>query len=234
MCNIKGLRLPGSKGKTLYIPLDRSTHPDVTRNPTAIACYDPHHLPLRTHNEFIQQAEEVDATTSSKTANDLSREYGIKGRPVLSHLHSLRFPLSFPYDFMHLIWENLLKNLILHWTGRFKGLDEGGESYELSADVWTAIGEETARSGTFIPSAYGVRVPNIAADGVSVSAEMWSFWTSHLGPVYLSRRFRNKKYYDHFILLVELLNICLQFEISDDEIEKLQEGFIKWVQDYEM
>jgi hypothetical protein len=187
MCNIKGLCLPDSNGNTLYIPLNRSTHPNVTQNPTAIKHYDPHHLPLRTHNEFIQQADEVDATTTSKDADDLSRKYGIKGRPVLSHLHSLHFPLSFPYDFMHLIWENLLKNLILLWTGEFKGLNEGKESYELSKTVWKAIGETTAQSGSFIPTAYGVRVPNIAAEGVSISAEMWSFWTLHLGPVYLQR-----------------------------------------------
>jgi len=28
-------------------------------------------------------------------------------------------------------------------------------------------------------------------------------------------------------------NICLQFEITDDEIEELHLGFIDWVQEYE-
>jgi hypothetical protein len=33
--------------------------------------------------------------------------------------------------------------------------------------------------------------------------------------------------------LVQLLNICLQFEISDDEIKTVQAGMIKWVEEYE-
>jgi hypothetical protein len=233
MCKITGLPLPDSNGTTLYVPLDRSSHPDVVNKPLATKRYDPHNLPLRTHEEFIQMANEVDDSITNAAADRLSREYGIKGVPILSHLDSLRFPLSFPYDFMHLIWENLLKNLILHWTGLYKGLDDGKESYQLSKAVWKSIGEYSARSGSTTPSAYGVRVPNIAADGVSISAEMWSFWALYIGPVLLRRQFTEQTYYNHFIRLVYLLNICLQFEITKDEIAELRQGFIKWVEDYE-
>lgn len=48
--------------------------------------------------------------------------------------------MSFPYDFMHLIWENLIKNLVLHWTGGFKDLDDGVEEYQLPQAIWEAIG----------------------------------------------------------------------------------------------
>jgi hypothetical protein len=178
-------------------------------------------------------ANEVDDSITNAAADHLSREYGIKGVPILSHLDSLCFPLSFPYDFMHLIWENLLKNLILHWTGLYKGLDDGKESYELSKAVWKSISEYSDRSGSTTPSAYRVRVPNIAADGVSISAEMWSFWALYIGPVLLHRQFTEQTYYDHFICLIYLLNICLQFEITKDEIAELRQGFIKWVEDYE-
>jgi len=41
---------------------------------------------------------------------------------MLLYLTLLSFPVSFPYDFIHLIWENLVKNLILFWTGEFKDL----------------------------------------------------------------------------------------------------------------
>jgi hypothetical protein len=34
------------------------------------------------------------------------------------------------------------------------------------------------------------------------------------------------------VWLVQLLNICLQFEITDDDIEALHLGFIDWVKDY--
>ncbi|KAF8955507.1 hypothetical protein BDZ97DRAFT_1663982 [Flammula alnicola] len=134
---------------------------------------------------------------------------------------------------MHLIWENLVKNLVLHWTGEFKGLDEGTESYQLEDKVWEAIGEATAKSGSTIPSSYGSRIPNISTDKSNVSAEMWSFWTLYLGPVLLRHRFKHVKYFKHFVSLVRLLNICLQFEISDEEIEEVRVGFIRWVKDYE-
>ncbi|KAF8205477.1 hypothetical protein K438DRAFT_1579180 [Mycena galopus ATCC 62051] len=134
---------------------------------------------------------------------------------------------------MHLIWENLIKNLILLWTGEFKGLDSGGEEYELATAVWEAIASRTAAAADTIPSAFGSRVPNIAKDRPNVSAEMWSFWTLYLGPVLLRRRFTKVKYYTHFIELVRLLTICLQFEITNTEIEDVRTGFIEWVRVYE-
>ncbi|KAJ7480049.1 hypothetical protein B0H11DRAFT_1725244 [Mycena galericulata] len=134
---------------------------------------------------------------------------------------------------MHLFWENLIKNLILHWTGEFKGLNSGDENYELENAVWEAIASRTASASNTIPSAYGSRVPNISKDRSQVSAEMWSFWTLYLGPVLLRRRFHDEKYYTHFVDLVRLLNICLQFEITDAEIERVRVGLIDWVRVYE-
>ncbi|KAF9023214.1 hypothetical protein BDZ89DRAFT_1093121 [Hymenopellis radicata] len=134
---------------------------------------------------------------------------------------------------MHLIWENLMKNMIDHWTGEFKGLDDGAEDYTLSKALWKGIGEATAKTGDTIPSAYGTRVPNIAAEGVQVSAEMWSFWTLYIGPVLLRRRFLHERYYNHYIELVKLLTICLKFSISDAEIDRVETGFASWVETYE-
>ena len=62
---------------------------------------------------------------------------------------------------------------------------------------------------------------------------MWLFWMLYLGPVLLNRKFRRQVYYDHFIKLVKLVNICLQFEITPVEISRLQEGFKQWVSKYE-
>ena len=123
--------------------------------------------------------------------------------------------------------------MVLHWTGEFKGLDEGNQAYELDQTIWEAIGEGTAASGSTIPSAYGARIPNVAQDKLGCTMDMWSFWTLYLGPILLRNRFQNATYYKHFIKLIVLLNICLQFEITDEEIGTLREGLIKWVQEYE-
>jgi hypothetical protein len=68
------------------------------------------------------------ASTSAKREQRV-KKYGIKGVPVLSSISSISFPSSFPFDFMHLIWENLIPNLIEFWTATFKNLDMNAEMY---------------------------------------------------------------------------------------------------------
>ena len=233
MCKIIGIRIPGSRATAHYVPLDRSSHPDIQNDPDAVSEYDAHNLPMRSHEEILAQATEVQDAFTNTRAEELSKAYGINGISILFYLPSVSFPTCFPYDFMHLLWENLIPNLILLWSGNFKGLDQGTESYEIPKAVWDAIGEATATAGSTIPSVYGSRVPNIAKDQYQFSAEMWSFWTLYLGPVLLRRRFQRARYYSHFVQLVRLLHICLQFEISDDEIKEIRVGFIEWVNEYE-
>jgi len=132
-----------------------------------------------------------------------------------------------------LIWENLIPNLILLWTGGFKGLDEGVGEHQFLPNVWESIAAATAAAGSTIPSAFGARPPNPATQRSSYSAEAWSIWTLYLGPVLLRRRFRKQRYYKHFIELVKLLRLCLQFEITTEEIQTIRGGFIDWVGDYE-
>jgi hypothetical protein len=71
----------------------------------------------------------------------------------------------------------------------------------------------------------------ITGDAGKFSVTMLKFWPTLLrirtSPI---NRTRN---YKHFITLVTLLNICLQFEITNEEIGTVREGFIKWVQEYE-
>jgi hypothetical protein len=232
-CKIKGVRVPSEKqNKRYYVPLDRSTHPLVEDDPAQIPVHNPHALPLRTHEEFMRQACEVENArpTQSKA---LAKEYGIKGVPLLSHLSSLTFPHSFPYEFMHIIWENLIPNLIDLWTDKFKNLDSGSEDYTLTSSVWTAIGRASEACGSSIPAAMGPRPFNVATDSARWTADSRSFWTLYLAPTLLERRFKKAKYYDHFIDLVVLLNTCLKFDYTSEDVDFVRNGFIKWVDEYE-
>ncbi|TFK58699.1 hypothetical protein BDN72DRAFT_781697 [Pluteus cervinus] len=134
---------------------------------------------------------------------------------------------------MHLVFVNLIKNLVLLWTGKFKGLDEGSGEYVLSPKTWEEIGSATALSGSTIPSAYGARPQNVADDKVSCTADSWSFWMQYIGPVVLNKRFRSSIYYDHFLDLVRLIRLCLQFELKRGEIVTIRVGFQRWVTKYE-
>ncbi|KAF7303035.1 hypothetical protein MKEN_01266800 [Mycena kentingensis (nom. inval.)] len=197
-----------STNKTLYIPCDRLTHPTAEEPLT----YDPRNLPLRTHEEFYAQAKEVSDARTAIAADELARKYGIKGLPILYHVKSLRFPHSFPFDFMHLIWENLIPNLILLWTNEFKGLDHGMRDYTIDKAIWEAVGKQTAEAGDTIPGAFGARGPKHAEQG---------------------RRVQRPAYYDHFVLLVQILTKCLQFDITRQELDWLRVKIPLWVEKYE-
>ncbi|KAI0692136.1 hypothetical protein C8T65DRAFT_586838 [Cerioporus squamosus] len=134
---------------------------------------------------------------------------------------------------MHLIWENVVKNLMHLWTGQYKGLDTGTEEYEIQLTVWEAIGQASAKSGDTIPGIYGPRPPNVASDKMSWTADTRSFWFQYVGPVLLARRFKHRKYYDHFVSLVQIIRLCLQFEITTGEVQQIREGLIQWVLKYE-
>ena len=226
MCEIRGIRKPGTK--THYVPLDRSSFPGAQDS------YDPSALPLRNHASFLEQAEMVQSASTNKDFDRLSTMFGIKGVPLLSALSSLSFPTSFPYDFMHLIWANLLPNLILLWTGNFKDLDHDGQEYVIRKTVWDAIGEATSQAGSTLPAAFGSRVPNIASEKSHMIAETYSIWTLYLAPVLLKGRFLNERYYNHFMKLVRLLTCCIDLEITHEQIDDLDKNFQDWVQDYEL
>jgi hypothetical protein len=93
---------------------------------------------------------------------------------------------------MHLIWANLIPNLILLWTGKFKNLDHNDEGYILAPKVWQAIRAATLDAGKTIPAAFGSRVPNIAAEKLQMTAETHSIWTLYLAPTLLNGRFINE------------------------------------------
>ena len=236
MCKILGVQIPNGSAKVYYIPLDRSRHPSVV-SPAAgsspTAKYSPLDLPLRTHTEFMAQARHVMESPSMAEEGRRAKACGIKGLPLLRALQSLSFPSSFPYDFMHLFWENLLPNPIELWTGVFKGLDQGSQSYQLNKSVWEAIGQATAESGASIPSSFGPRLPNIDSERSYYTADMMSFWTLYLGPVLLHRKFTHAKYFEHFTALVRLLHMCLKFALSYEDIKEIRVGFAAWVEKYE-
>ena len=228
MCSILGIRIPDSQNKTHYVPLSHHNHPASTDGVN----YRPEGLPLRSHNDFMTQAKEVESAGTEVRREELAKAYGIKGIPLLSALGSLRFPQSFPYDFMHLIWENLIPNLVLFWSGHFKGMDEG-QSYVLSPRIWQLVGSTSAAATRTIPSSFGAPIPNPATDCSSFTSSTWSVWSLFIAPTVLRGRFLDDRYYEHFCSLVRILNLCLQFEISEEDINKIELGVRKWVVDYE-
>ena len=219
-CEIIGIRIEG--GKTHYVPLYRPE-----------GSVDPANLPMRSHDKFIRQGTEVLEASTGTAANRLAKDSGIKGVPLLSSLNTLNFPFSFPFEFMHLFFENLFPNLVRHYTGTFKNLDSGVESYELSKEDWAEICQTGSLSGDTIPSSFGPRMPNLETERSSMTAETWGFWSMHLAPVLLWNRFSRQRYYDHFIELVRLVRKCISFNLERSEVDDIRRGFQTWVLEYE-
>jgi hypothetical protein len=134
---------------------------------------------------------------------------------------------------MHLIWANLIPNLVLLWTGKFKDLDHDGQDYVIMKTVWEAIREATVQAVETIPATFRSRVPNIALEKAQMITETYSIWTLYLAPVLLKGRFLNECYYNQFMKLIQLFARCIDLEITHEEIDNLNQNFQNWVQDYE-
>ena len=150
----------------------------------------------------MQQAHDVEMASKNVTHEELSKKYGIKVTPVLSAISSISFPSSFPFNFMHLIWENLILNLIDFWTGKFKDLDHDRGGYLIESRIWEEIGAATAACGVTILSPFGAPVPNIATKQHLLNSEMHANWTLYIAPIVLRGRFKRPQYYrcqTHFL-----------------------------------
>jgi hypothetical protein len=136
----------------------------------------------------MEQAIAVQMLPTNAVFENLAKQHGIKGIPVLSNISAISFPESFPFDFMHLIWENLIPNLISFWIGKFKDRDHSDKGYLIGPCAWKEIGKATEACGSTIPSAFRARVPNIAKKQSQMSAEMYSNWTLFIAPIILHGR----------------------------------------------
>ena len=221
-CEIHGIRYPF--GSVYYVPLGRFDGEDS---------YDARSLPKRTHERFLDQAEQVIKANNTAEEERLTMLYGIKGVPLLSLIGTLNLPLSFPFDFMHLIFENLVPNLVAHYTGNFKGLDDGVEEYTIPANIWSEICKIGSASGDTIPSQFGARMPNLEKERSHMTAEAWCFWVMYIGPIVLRNRFKKQRYYSHFMKLVRLIHLCLSYDMKVGDIDKIRVGFREWVIEYE-
>ena len=221
-CEIRGVRYP--TGSIYYVPLARFNGEES---------YDADALEKCTHKRFLDQAEEVITAQTNAEEDRLAMTYGIKGVPLLSLVSTLTLPLSFPFDFMHLIFENLVPNLVAHYTGNFKGLDAGVEDYVLPAHIWSEICETGSASGSTIPSQFGARMPNLERERSYMTAEAWSFWVMFIAPIVLRNRFTKPQYYTHFMKLVRLIHLCLAYDMTTSDIDVIRIGFQEWVVEYE-
>lgn len=223
-CKIKAVcRLSPGSDKTYYVPL---TSPDGEQ------IYDPSNLPVRAHGDWVIATSEIACQHSKAKKNEVAKFHGIRGMPALGRVGSIDYARGVPWDFMHLLFQNVVKNLVNLWMGKFKGLDNGNEDYIIPEAIWAEIGQETASAVKNIPAAFVRSLGNIANAQGGYTAEGWAFWFMYLGPTLLRGRLRSP-YYNHFLALVKILKACIKFSLSSDEIDELDKEITAWVLSYE-
>ncbi|KAG8681010.1 hypothetical protein FRC11_001700, partial [Ceratobasidium sp. 423] len=193
---------------------------------------DPLNLPLREHNDCINTGLKVLKAKNEAERKRLATESGIKGVTLFARVPSISIPRSFPVDLMHMIWLNLLPQLIDLWTGNFNDLDSGLEDYQMEASIWGALCEACIPSRHTMPTSFGCPVPDPRKRSQFI-AETWNVFTTQLAPSLLRKRFSNQRYYRHFVRLARLLGLVVSFDLPRDKIPEIRQGFAEWVEEYE-
>jgi len=227
-CHIKGCRNVTGGDTNYYVPLNAPCAPGQE-----IRFWDPSNLPMRSHGDYVDSLKQMADAPNEVAREAIGFNQGLREVPLLRRINSLDFAKSVPWDFMHMIMENICPLMVDHWTGKFKNLDEGSGNYQIVSEVWEQIGAETAEAVRTIPAAFVRILPDIAKDRSLFTAESWCFWFLYLALTLLKGRFQDDKYYRHLCDFIDIIKISLRFSIMHEEIDDLESRIIIWVQNYE-
>ncbi|KAJ7190322.1 hypothetical protein GGX14DRAFT_298508, partial [Mycena pura] len=225
-CGIMGFQNLSGEKYNYYYPLTAPTDID---DPRAGRSWDPANFPLRNEETFRSQLTEISQAHNTTRENELAKHYGLNGPPALRRVESMQRGRSYPWDFMHLLFENIIQNLVMLWSGTFKGLSVGTGNYELHPGIVDEVWAETADATKTISSAF---VRSFAGGKGKFTAESWSFWFVYVAPGVLQGRL-HIVYHKHACDLGVIIKRCLKFGITMDEIDDLKRKIIDWVREYE-
>ena len=138
------------------------------------------------------------------------------------------FPQSFPYDFMCLIWGNIIKIWYSIRPANSQGLvrersstdsqRQSGKEWHTHSIIWF-----NNLIGLWMLSAkLHKRLPHLHSWDVDILNTL--YW-----PCSVVKMIENVKYYKLFDLLVKLLTTCLKFEITCEEFDFICKEFVDWV-----
>lgn len=143
---------------------------------------------------------------------------------------------------MHILLENIMKELLGIWEGKYKasmitGTADGrlgtatGEDYVIPKTFWDDMDREVSASNTTIPSQMARRMESITKRGYW-TAESYSYLLIHLGPIILKGRLASP-YYAHFVKLSHLSKLLTKMELNMEEVDTIDRGLVGWVQEFE-
>jgi hypothetical protein len=107
-CYIQGVLCQLARNSVYYVPL---TYPGDVEPSSA------DDLILRTHGLFLAHLNDLDVAPTKAARAKIALDTGINSRSIFADLKSINLATCAPYDIMHLFFENLVPNMIRHWTG---------------------------------------------------------------------------------------------------------------------
>lgn len=151
---------------------------------------------------------------------------------------SVDFPWSFPLDLMHVLDENIMKQLLTLWEGYWKTkiingeITKSTEEYVIPKDDWILINKEVAQPTKLIPAQLAPHVKSVTKRSFW-NANTYAWFLMHLGPIVLKGRLGDK-YYRHFVRLSDLKKQATQMETKRSEVDALERGFVAWVEEFDL
>ncbi|GAA5918134.1 hypothetical protein JCM5296_005910 [Sporobolomyces johnsonii] len=229
-CKIDGIY----NGTRYYHPLSLPRNfPSSAKHPSrpSHSATDPSTTLARSDTSVRQDVSNIAAANNKKQARQAC---GINSLTRASELPGIDLSRSFALDFMHAIFENLVKNLIKLWIGSHNQTPPGA-TFVLDSRTWRTIGDEITHSAQLIPSRFGHRMPNPATNLSDFTAEDYSNFLLLIGPVVLFDRLPSV-YYEHFLALRRIVRAFLAFQIRRADVEQggsLRREVEGWVEEYE-
>ncbi|KAJ9110803.1 hypothetical protein QFC22_006659, partial [Naganishia vaughanmartiniae] len=195
-------------------------------------------LPLRDHEQIAATASRIEHGVDADEREELQTNSGINGESCLLGIDSLIWPWCFPIDIMHVLYENIMPQLLALWQGTYKTGQTLGSSkakhqdaFVIPKGVWATIAKEISKSNHTTPAQTAPRVGNITKKSFW-TAETYSYFLMFLGPVVLKGRLP-APYYAHFILFSEIAKRMTSQEISYQELPVLHSKIVVWVKAFE-
>ncbi|KIN99052.1 hypothetical protein M404DRAFT_966427 [Pisolithus tinctorius Marx 270] len=186
-----------------------------------------------THLDFISTFKNISKAPSKAAKGRIAKKTGIHGLPGLWRVGSLDYACSAPWEWFHLLLENVIPNLVNLWTGQFKGLESSTDEFTITAKVWEEIAQEMMAAVQHIPTVFIQVLGNIAMNCLQFTADLWCFWFLYVTPILLENQFLKQKYYVHVCELSALMKLMLRFHLTEEEVGNIEVWLQKWVQKYE-
>ncbi|RIB06185.1 hypothetical protein C2G38_1910086, partial [Gigaspora rosea] len=222
-CSIQGIYCQRNRHE--YYPLKPPTGMSGRR-------YDPKDLPLRTHENYVRDAIAIEHI-NGKLYKDGAQKRGLNGRSILFELNSIEFPISFPVDIMHVLFENVAPAMLRHWSSTFfKDSQISNADYILSNSDWTKIVKIMESNRKNMPLNFGRPLIDIQRHSAAFKAEDWLNWVVlYLLP--LLQDYLPERYLNGWTKFVYMTKLCLKKSISIEELAEISNLFREFVTHYE-